>query len=60
MSKAYILIFLIFKEKRLDERGVEIIFEIFFFHFRDENYEARDYNENRCFLFFLIEGDFKK
>ena len=52
-------IFLIFKEKRLGERAVEIIFEIFFLILKIK-IKRRGITIKIDVVFFLIESDFKK
>ena len=50
------LVLWIFKQNNWGERGK--LFYYYFFYFGDKNYEASDYNKNKCI--FLSECDFKK
>ena len=50
--------FIISNKTKEVRREDGIILLIYFYYFGDKNYEARDYNKNKCF--FLSECDFKK
>ena len=51
------LVLWIIKQKKWGERA-KLYFTTIIFNFGDKNYEASDYNKNKCI--FLSECDFKK